>query len=213
MADADYSSLLDWGMTGVGPQTAGRIWAHAMINDMPDGPDYSDTRTAIITGAKHIFGSGSAQANATRNAYAGINVGSLASNYPASRPLVVSAEPNDSAAQAQFLSKPSNAGKPAGCPDKLAVFGSGGDDDFFNIQVPAGKTVTFKLSAIGFADQGLGVIDTFNGQSKSMNVPKFTSPVMSFATTGTAGTTHIVRIRVSSAGSLGIYLLNIDWEP
>ena len=215
MTDTDYSNLLPWGMTGVGPAAAGGILAHAMINDMPDGPDYLQTRTAMVTGAEHMFGANSVQANAARNAYAGINVGAKALNYPAVAN-VVGLGPR-SLAIPQFLGRPSEPGKPVGCPDKLTVISMSGSDHFYTVTIPAGKKLTVALQP-SFSTMQVTIQDKISGTL----IPTITSTANSFnagagIAAGPSSSTRVVVLHVTQLSPTPAnlppgYFLSVDWE-
>lgn len=215
MTDDDYSDLLPWGMTGVGPAAAGGILAHSMINDMPDGPDYLQTRNAMVTGAQHMFGANSAQANATRNAYAGINVGAKASNYPSlSNVMGLGAR---TLAVPQFLGRPSQPSKPVGCPDKLSVISMSGNDHFYKVNIPAGKKLTVALLA-SLAKMQVTVQDTILGTM----IPTITSATNTFNAKGGVAPgpvasnrvilLHVTQLSPTPANLPPSYILSVNWE-
>jgi len=209
MGDADFSPLLPWGMAGVGPDAATRIWAHAMINDMPDGPDYLETRAAIITGAKHVFGVGASQVDQARNAYAGINVGALASTYPAAPVASPVIEPNNTSATAQVLTRPGN--KPVGCPDKRTIVGAGTTEDWFQIQVPAGQPFAVQLQVSFGGPMTVAVFDGATTVIPASAVGNFKSQVFPATASGLGLRTLKVRVRNSTPGAFGLYSLGLDW--
>ncbi|RYY03727.1 MAG: hypothetical protein EOO53_07475 [Gammaproteobacteria bacterium] len=216
MTDADYSDLLPWGMTGIGPAAAGGVLAHAMINDMPDGPDYLETRNAMVTGAQHMFGANAAQTNATRNAYAGINVGAKAANYPA-MPLTIVGQGIRSLVVPQFLGRPLQPTKPAECPNKLTVLSTSGNDHFYTVSIPAGKKLTVALQP-SFSKMQVTAQDKVLGTS----VLNVTSEANTFiAKAGTAPgpvssnriiLLHVTQLTPTPANLPSTYFLSVNWE-
>lgn len=211
MGDPDFSLNLPWGMAGVGPHKAGRIITHAMVNDLPDGPDYMDLRVGMITAAKHIFTSNSPEANAARNAYAGVNVGSLAGNYPASPPLIMATEPHDNIKSPQFVARPSSKDKPAGCPDKVTVMGTGTDEDWFRVQIPAGKTLTVGLLPF-FTSAQVNLEDAGTATHASGTAANFTLTVVPFTAVGTGTRNVTIQVKPTASNLPVMYELFINWE-
>jgi Zn-dependent metalloprotease len=73
-----YTPRLPSGMTGVGNDKAARIWFRAMSVYLTPYSFYWDARLASIRAARDLYGSGSAEVAAVKNAFAGINVGAVA---------------------------------------------------------------------------------------------------------------------------------------
>jgi Zn-dependent metalloprotease len=73
-----YTPRLPSGMTGVGNDKAARIWFRAMSVYLTPSSFYWDARMASIRAARDLYGSGSAEVAAVKNAFAGINVGTVA---------------------------------------------------------------------------------------------------------------------------------------
>ena len=63
------------GMKGVGNDHAARIWYRALTTYFTPGETYAGARAACVRAATDLYGSGSADTAAVRNAFAGINVG------------------------------------------------------------------------------------------------------------------------------------------
>jgi hypothetical protein len=76
-AAPNYSAYLPGGMTGVGNDTAARIWYMAMTEWLTPVAKYADARVAGIAAATELYGDSSAEVQAVRNAFAAINVGSV----------------------------------------------------------------------------------------------------------------------------------------
>jgi Zn-dependent metalloprotease len=70
-----WSSYLPGGMTGVGNDTAARIWYAAMTEWMTPVDKYADARVAGVNAAIELYGDGSPEVLAVKNAFAAINVG------------------------------------------------------------------------------------------------------------------------------------------
>ncbi|MBS1767701.1 MAG: M4 family metallopeptidase [Acidobacteria bacterium] len=75
----NYStSYLPNGMTGVGPNHAAQIWYRALTVYLTASSNYAAARTACMSAASDLYGTGSAEYAAVQNAYHGINVGAAA---------------------------------------------------------------------------------------------------------------------------------------
>jgi Zn-dependent metalloprotease len=72
-----YSPYLPGGMAGVGNDKAARIWYTAMTEWLTPVARYADARVAGIAAATELYGDGSPEVQAVRNAFAAINVGSV----------------------------------------------------------------------------------------------------------------------------------------
>jgi Zn-dependent metalloprotease len=70
-----HSIFLPGGTAGVGNDAAARIWYKALTEHLTRFATYADARAAAIASAQELFGYGSAQEQATWNAFAAINVG------------------------------------------------------------------------------------------------------------------------------------------
>jgi hypothetical protein len=64
-------------MTGVGNDTAARIWYTAMTEWMTPVDKYADARVAGVAAATELYGDGSAEVQAVKDAFAAINVGGV----------------------------------------------------------------------------------------------------------------------------------------
>jgi len=62
-------------MTGIGLDTAYRIWFHASTTKFTASTNYAEARTRMIEAAEELFGADGREAIAVRRAYAAINVG------------------------------------------------------------------------------------------------------------------------------------------
>ena len=84
--DAHYSPFLPGGMTGIGNDSAARIWFKAVTEYLlPDGTGtltYADARAAAIASADDLFGAGSAEEAAVESAFAAANVGEAPGQAP-----------------------------------------------------------------------------------------------------------------------------------
>jgi Zn-dependent metalloprotease len=181
MTHFTYSPYLPWGMSGIGNHKAARIWYDAMTFWLGDDT-YQGARDACLHAALVRFGFNSPEYRAVQNAYAGINVGKRASNYPTLPPSLAEQEPNDTLQSAQFIARPV-APKPAGAPDKVTVFGSGTSTDWFSVSLKAGQKITIRLNSVWPNDYDLFVYDGFNtqvGQSQKikglLDTVSFTAP-------------------------------------
>jgi len=74
---AAYSPYLPGGMAGIGNDKAARIWYTAMTEWLMPVDKYADARLAGINAATELYGDGSPEVQAVRNAFAAINVGSV----------------------------------------------------------------------------------------------------------------------------------------
>jgi Zn-dependent metalloprotease len=72
------STYLPTGMTGIGNDHAARIWYRALTTYFTAGETYAQCRTACLSAASDLYGSGSADYAAVQNAFHGINVGAAA---------------------------------------------------------------------------------------------------------------------------------------
>jgi Zn-dependent metalloprotease len=134
--DASYSREITWGMTGLGLQSAARIFYRAHATFIADH-DYQGLRKGMLEAADHLFGALSAEMDAVRNAYAAINVGAPSALMPAPPPFAAELEPNDSTASAQNLGVGMSPppGAVSGAPRKVRLLGSGDDDDVYTVSV------------------------------------------------------------------------------
>jgi Zn-dependent metalloprotease len=73
-----YTSRLPSGMTGIGNDKSARIWFRTMSVYLTPNSTYLDARMASVHAARDLYGSGSAEVAAVKNAFAGINVGAVA---------------------------------------------------------------------------------------------------------------------------------------
>jgi Zn-dependent metalloprotease len=71
-----FSPYLPGGMTGIGNDHAARIWYKALTEYLTPAAEYADARYAAIHAALDLYGDGSAELAAVKNAFAAINVGS-----------------------------------------------------------------------------------------------------------------------------------------
>jgi Zn-dependent metalloprotease len=76
-ASPAWSAYLPGGMTGIGNDKAARIWYTAMTEWMTPVDKYADARLAGINAATALYGDGSAELQAVKNAFAAINVGGV----------------------------------------------------------------------------------------------------------------------------------------
>lgn len=78
-----YSQLLPNGMPGIGIRKAADIWFLATTKYMPPAPTFMEVRIAYEDAARELFGNLSVEHKAVRNAFGGINVGTVASDSAA----------------------------------------------------------------------------------------------------------------------------------
>ena len=81
---------LPTGMTGIGNDKAARIWFRAVSAYLTPYSFYWDARGACVRAARDLYGQGSSEVAAVKNAFGGINVGSLATSDDADPALTVS---------------------------------------------------------------------------------------------------------------------------
>lgn len=81
-----FSPYLPGGMKGIGNDKAARIWFKAMTEHLAQDADYPAAREASILAAKELYGAGSAEEIAVRQAFSAINVGLAPGQAP--RPYV-----------------------------------------------------------------------------------------------------------------------------
>ena len=78
-AQAGHSVYLPGGMTGVGNDTAARIWFKAvterLLGDGTGALTLADCRTEALAAAEELYGAGSAEVIAVENAFAAANIG------------------------------------------------------------------------------------------------------------------------------------------
>ncbi|BDU71436.1 M4 family metallopeptidase [Mesoterricola silvestris] len=75
-----YSPCLPGGMTGLGNDTASRIWYRTLTTRLADpATDYAGFRTLMEETATELYGAGSNELAAVKNAFAAVNVGAPAS--------------------------------------------------------------------------------------------------------------------------------------
>ncbi|MFL6681757.1 MAG: M4 family metallopeptidase, partial [Burkholderiaceae bacterium] len=72
-----YSRYLPAGMAGIGNDKAARIWYTAMTEWMTPVDKYAQARVAGVNAAIELYGEGSNEVQAVRNAFAAINVGTV----------------------------------------------------------------------------------------------------------------------------------------
>jgi len=78
VSNDSYTPRLPSGMTGIGNDKAARIWFRAVTTYLTRFSRYWDARGACIRAARDLYGSGSEEVAAVKNAFAGINVGAVA---------------------------------------------------------------------------------------------------------------------------------------
>jgi len=76
-ASPAYSRYLPGGMAGIGNDKAARIWYTAMTEWLTPVDKYAQARVAAVNAAIELYGDGSSELQAVRNAFAAINVGSV----------------------------------------------------------------------------------------------------------------------------------------
>ena len=75
VVDTAHSKYLPDGMTGIGNDHAARIWYKALTEYLAPDADYAAARVAAVRAATDLYGAGSAEVQAVKNAFAAINVG------------------------------------------------------------------------------------------------------------------------------------------
>ncbi|HXC18207.1 MAG TPA: M4 family metallopeptidase [Holophagaceae bacterium] len=71
-----HSAYLPGGMTGLGNDTAARIWYKTLTEHLTPNATFDDARAGAIQSADELYGVGSAQETAVMDAWAAVNVGS-----------------------------------------------------------------------------------------------------------------------------------------
>jgi len=93
VASARYSPYLPEGMTGIGADKAIRIWWRAITQHLADrSSGYRQLRPALLAAAAELFGEGSKEQDAARNAFAAVGVGAKAGGK---EPVLVLIEENE----------------------------------------------------------------------------------------------------------------------
>lgn len=77
-----YSAYLPNGMTGIGMDSAARIWFKALTEYMTAQDQYAEAREAFLASAVELYGEGSVQHLAVKSAFAAINVGEAEGEAP-----------------------------------------------------------------------------------------------------------------------------------
>lgn len=206
----DNSTLLPWGMTGLGTHKAAQIWYDAFTGFLPSDADYADTRLAVMLAATFRFGPASAETQAVQNAYAAVNVGTPVAAYPAMPPVISEKEPNNTPQSAMAIVRP-NAPKPAGVPDKLRVLGGGKDDDFYAVQLNAGEKITVRLEPGALTDYDLQILDS--SQKLLVQSVKAIGSVDQIPFKAPSKQTYYVRVlQYQSKTQLNVYQLYFDFQ-
>jgi hypothetical protein len=151
----NYSTLLPWGMKGIGNQKAAQLWYDAFTGWMTSDSDYNDTLASMIAAAATRYGSASNEYDSVVNAWAGVNVGYTSGKYGAAVPVTMEVEPNNTKAQAMPL--PGFGLAPAGAPDKNNIFGGGYSEDWYSIDLAQGEELTVRLEPFPGDDYDLHV--------------------------------------------------------
>jgi Zn-dependent metalloprotease len=209
-----WSSYVPWGMKGIGIDHAARIWVRALLTGFNGNQDYADARASCLAAAVQLYGSGSAEHKAVQNAFAAINVGSPASDYPGSAVAQNEAESNNTEAAANGIV---NGTLPAGVSAALSkrtvvVGGVSTSDllDWFTINVPAGKHLRVTLFPQNDAD--LMVYDSADALVDD-SINRGTSPEQVLAA-APAGSSAWFSVRVShystALGQFPFYQMYVD---
>jgi len=74
VGDPSYSPYLPQGMTGIGNDHAARIWYQALYNYLLPDSGYADALLYAVQGATDLYGAGSPEVAAVKNAFKAINV-------------------------------------------------------------------------------------------------------------------------------------------
>jgi hypothetical protein len=80
----DHSGALPGGMVGIGNHKAATIWYRALTTRLTAYSGYAEARAATLICAEELFGAGSPEATAVKNAFAAIGVGPAAGQAPGS---------------------------------------------------------------------------------------------------------------------------------
>lgn len=126
------SPHLPFGMQGIGPDDAARIWYWALTHRFTSNMNYLFLWADLELSAIDLYGRGSTQHQAVNNALAAVNIASPSRTTD----LIYDVEPNDTPAQATVLPQGHvhhvNAGQIA----------PNGDYDWYQLTVPAGHTLS-----------------------------------------------------------------------
>ncbi|WP_170229417.1 M4 family metallopeptidase [Polyangium fumosum] len=212
-----FSVHTPWGMQGIDIDKSAHIWIRALLNKFDSDTDYAQARTHCMSAASELFGAGSTEHKAVANAFAAINVGAVASNYPGSAVSMSESEPNNSQLAADAVA----AGTlPAGAPvvgplsKRTMVSGivdSSDPNDYFTISVPAGKTLRVTLAP--YNDDDLDIIDDW-GTTVDSSALAGTSWDQATGTAPNDGLPHTYFIRVkyytTSGTQFNFYQLYVD---
>lgn len=214
MKDDSYSRYLPLGMQGVGVHKAAQIWYRALTHYMVSSTDYVGARDACINAAKDLFGLLAPEVDAARNAYAGINVGTKASGYPAV-PTMAESEPNDNTVSADVLTRPVTP-KPNGGPDKLHVDGNGTGNDYFVYGAAAGEKILVRLTSSPSHDYDVYLLDSFGAVLQQSTLATGREDYVSWTATSNvwnpgAPTYYYIKIVPYTAGAGSWYDIDLDF--
>ena len=206
-----WSHSLPWGMTGLGNDTAARIWFRAFVTYLQGGDGYSQARSRAISAVRDLFGQNGPEEKAVRNAFAGVDVGDPAVNAPAPPVLVAETEPNDTEATAQVITFPSTTPVPG--LRKVDIVGKGTSKDDFQITVPCGKTFGARLEVVGDYDLAIFQQGSTTPMDNSTNGPGVDDVISMSSSAGCSGsTTFFVRVLFKSNPAFipAQYILHLD---
>jgi Zn-dependent metalloprotease len=82
VGDEGHSAYLPGGMSGIGNDHAARIWYKTLTEYLTWDADYASARAGAIEAATALYGAGSPDVAAVRNAFAAINVGEAEGQAP-----------------------------------------------------------------------------------------------------------------------------------
>jgi hypothetical protein len=214
-----YTPELPWGMTGIDLSKAARIFFLAHAGYLGPWSDHAQLRAQMILSAQLLFGPGSVEEKAVRNAYAGIDLGSRAAGYPVGPSTQNEDEWNDDIQGAHLLSgamsPPAGAVTPS--PRKLRVNGDASSgSDWFGVEVPYGTPLGARLAPHDLPDAfAVEIWNAYGGKlaSKQPIVIQPGSARVVNATCFGEGPTcryyiHVKPLTVSAAS--GRYTLRID---
>jgi Zn-dependent metalloprotease len=198
VTNVTWSWGLPWGMTGIGNQKAGHIWVRALTHYM-DSDDYDEVRAAMVQASDDLYGAGSTESQAVRNAWAGINVGANASSYPDAPDKITEVDPNNTTDDAKPITF---TGPTIGGLRKITLKGTrptADDIDKFYVNVPCGDALRVRAGTDGTANLSLR---RSNGDIlDSSNAEALTDATVAFRNTGCSGGSLKLYVEMRPQGS------------
>ena len=220
MTDPSYSERLPFGMTGIGVQSAARIWYDA-LSWIPANAGYGDVMNAALNAAITRFGITSKEVAAVQNAYAGIGVGARAATYT---PVTITFETPGHNAQWTPLQLPAaqqqfvvSNGKFVLLHTNLAQGTNAGETDWYSISVPAGTRVKagvlprLSLAPEQYEVQVFDQLGTLKGTASSTPGIFVAADVLGTTPLLQTQQTVLFRVRRLLGSGTGMYELSIQF--